>query len=77
MRHQGIPWRHAVINDPNYLQYVTLRQWQAHEGINGMGRAPALLMYRLLDPNPTTRATMQDVITDPWMNAIKVCHHPS
>lgn len=74
MVYQSVPWRAAKKSDFNYQQYCLKTN---HEGfgfppLDKLGDAQSL-MYQLLDPNPSTRPLIQDILRNPWVQDIECC----
>ncbi|KAI9218498.1 kinase-like domain-containing protein [Blastocladiella britannica] len=72
MVYSGIPWRHATKDDPNFAFYLKHRQ-RDFEAIDRLPEGCRDLMYKILEPNPKKRATIKDVVADPWFAAIDTC----
>ncbi|KAJ3249241.1 serine/threonine-protein kinase HAL4/sat4 [Chytriomyces hyalinus] len=72
MLYNSIPWKSASPSDSRYKHY------QEHRGnfwpIDRLAQAKRRLMYRLLDPDPTQRAPMKEVMEDEWVRSIISCH---
>ncbi|KAJ3360762.1 serine/threonine-protein kinase HAL4/sat4 [Allomyces javanicus] len=72
MLYQGIPWRHATKDDPNFSYYVANRLTN-FEALDRLTLGCRDLMYKILDPNPATRATVADILSDLWFQQIQLC----
>ncbi|KNE54181.1 HAL protein kinase [Allomyces macrogynus ATCC 38327] len=72
MLYQGIPWRHATKDDPNFSYYVANRLTN-FEALDRLTLGCRDLMYKILDPNPATRATVSDILADLWFQQIQLC----
>ncbi|KAF9157463.1 serine/threonine-protein kinase HAL4/sat4, partial [Actinomortierella ambigua] len=73
MVYQGIPFRAASLQDPNYQHYLEMRGHNAYEPLEKLPLGCRQLMKRILDPNPETRATMEEIQNDPWFKSIDCC----
>jgi serine/threonine protein kinase len=72
--HTGsIPWRLAKTEDPNYNQYVRLRESQSFDPFTKLPSDAIHIIYRMLDPDPAERPTIDQVLQDSWIQAIPVC----
>ncbi|ORZ30940.1 kinase-like domain-containing protein [Catenaria anguillulae PL171] len=72
MVYSGIPWRSATKDDPNYAYYVKYRG-RDFEAIDRLPSGCRELMYKILEPNPKARATIKDIMADPWFQSIETC----
>ncbi|KAG0078070.1 serine/threonine-protein kinase HAL4/sat4 [Podila epicladia] len=75
MVYQGIPFRAAVAQDPNYQLFVDMRSVNNYEPFEKLPTGCRKLMKRILDPNPETRITMEDILEDEWFKSIETCLH--
>jgi len=79
MHFQELPWRVAKLSDPSYGPYSQL--YASNPGhtappiSNLVPRECRAIVRRMLDPDPKTRATTEEVLKDPWVVAIKVIPH--
>ncbi|KAF9407463.1 serine/threonine-protein kinase HAL4/sat4 [Podila epigama] len=75
MVYQGIPFRAAVPQDPNYQHFVDMRSINNYEPFEKLPPGSRKLMKRILDPNPETRITMKEILQDEWFKSIEICIH--
>lgn len=69
----GIPFRNATSNDSNYRQYLDQRNTDRYEPFRRYSSGCRNLMMRILEPDVTKRATIQDIMDDEWFKSIEVC----
>ncbi|KAF9911116.1 serine/threonine-protein kinase HAL4/sat4 [Linnemannia zychae] len=75
MVYQGIPFRAATSQDPNYQHFLTMREVNNYEPFEKLPIGCRKLMKRILDPNPETRITVEDILKDEWFKSIESCVH--
>ncbi|KAG0013540.1 serine/threonine-protein kinase HAL4/sat4 [Podila clonocystis] len=75
MVYQGIPFRAAVAQDPNYQLFVDMRSVNNYEPLEKLPVGCRKLMKRILDPNPETRIIMEEILEDEWFKSIETCVH--
>lgn len=75
MVYQGIPFRAAVAQDPNYQLFIDMRSVNNYEPLEKLPIGCRKLMKRILDPNPETRITMEEILEDEWFKSIETCLH--
>ncbi|KAI9506787.1 kinase-like domain-containing protein, partial [Coemansia spiralis] len=74
MVYNGIPWRAAKEDDPNYAKFLeALRQGREYAGFRRIDPRTRRLIHRMLDPDPQTRPTMEEVLDSDVMKRICVC----
>lgn len=77
---QELPWRVAQSSDPLYAAYAqacasTSSAQSCPPTINNLSpRACRPLIRKMLDPDPKTRFTIEDVMAFPWLQTVQVCH---
>ncbi|THH07941.1 hypothetical protein EW145_g3045 [Phellinidium pouzarii] len=78
---QELPWPVAQASDPLYAAYAaacastTPAQSSCPPTINNLSpRACRPLIRKMLDPDPKSRWTIEEVISFPWVQSIEVCH---
>ncbi|KAH8120491.1 Pkinase-domain-containing protein [Phellopilus nigrolimitatus] len=78
---QELPWRVAQSVDPLYAAYAsacasaTPAQSSCPPTINNLSpRACRPLIRKMLDPDPKSRWTIEEIIAFPWVQGIEVCH---
>ncbi|KAI8066793.1 kinase-like domain-containing protein [Gongronella butleri] len=72
---EGLVWHRAKKTDPAYTSYVRARPKQQFDLLSKLPAEPRRLIYKILDPNPATRPTSSDILDDPWVQSIDVCHN--
>ncbi|KAL8287324.1 hypothetical protein RQP46_003776 [Phenoliferia psychrophenolica] len=75
MHFQELPWRVAKPSDPSfgpYLQMYAASQSAPAPLSNLVPRECRQIIKRMLDPDPKTRATTEQIANDPWFKAILV-----
>ncbi|KAI8394070.1 kinase-like domain-containing protein [Radiomyces spectabilis] len=66
------PWRlPRPSHDKSYANYLTPRG--PSQLMKVLPRYARPVMARMLDPDPTTRYTLEDVLMDPWVSSIDAC----
>ncbi|KAF9431890.1 serine/threonine-protein kinase HAL4/sat4 [Entomortierella beljakovae] len=75
MVYQGIPFRAATPQDPNYQHFLDMRSVNSYEPIEKLPFGARNLMKKILDPNPETRITIDDILEDEWFKNIETCIH--
>ncbi|CAG8641184.1 283_t:CDS:2, partial [Acaulospora morrowiae] len=73
MIYQGIPFRMATPNDPNYANYLETRNIGLYESFEKLPRGCRDLMYKILEPNPQKRYTIEQIKNDSWFQTIECC----
>lgn len=80
-----MPWRVAQMSDALYATYATacaitpIKEKEKDpiypQTINNLSpRACRNLIRKMLDPDPSRRVAIEDVIVHPWIREIQVCH---
>ncbi|KAI8811943.1 kinase-like domain-containing protein, partial [Cladochytrium replicatum] len=71
MAFQSIPWRGAVLNDSRYKYYVE------HHGkfwpFDRLLPAVRKLLYKILEPDPEKRITIEGILADEWFKSVCCC----
>ncbi|KAG0033399.1 serine/threonine-protein kinase HAL4/sat4 [Podila clonocystis] len=75
MVYQGIPFRAATLQDPNYQHFLDMRSVNNYEPFERLPFGSRNLMKKILDPNPETRITIEDILEDEWFKSIETCVH--
>ncbi|KAF8975291.1 serine/threonine-protein kinase HAL4/sat4 [Entomortierella lignicola] len=75
MVYQGIPFRAATAQDPNYKHFLDMRAVNGYEPIEKLPFGARNLMKKILDPNPETRITIEGILEDEWFKKIETCIH--
>ncbi|PKY18917.1 Pkinase-domain-containing protein [Rhizophagus irregularis] len=71
--YQGIPFRMAVPNDPNYASYLEKRNNRDYLPFEKLPQGCRELMYNILEPNSRKRITIEGIKQDPWFKSIESC----
>ncbi|SGY25426.1 BQ5605_C018g08613 [Microbotryum silenes-dioicae] len=74
MHFQELPWRVAKPSDPSFGPYMQMYGGQSTPPplSNLVPRECRNIIRRMLDPDPKTRATTDQIISDPWFDQIKI-----
>ncbi|GAA5977832.1 hypothetical protein JCM10908_005113 [Rhodotorula pacifica] len=75
MTYQELPWRVAKLNDPSFGAYAQLYKTSSSTPppvSNIVPRECRSVIRRMLDPDPRSRLTTDEVIADPWFANIEV-----
>lgn len=72
MAFHTIPWQMAQMTDPCYSAYVR-RGSKCFEPFKRMSYGARSLLKKMLEPDPTKRVTIQEILKDEWFSAIGVC----
>ncbi|KAF9952533.1 serine/threonine-protein kinase HAL4/sat4 [Modicella reniformis] len=75
MVYQGIPFRAAISQDPNFQHFLEMRAVNNYEPFEKLPIGCRILMKQILDPNPETRITIEDILKDEWFQRIEICVH--
>ncbi|KAK3817217.1 MAG: kinase-like domain-containing protein [Benniella sp.] len=75
MVYQGIPFRAATAQDPNFQHFLEMRAVNNYEPFEKLPVGCRQLMKRILDPNPETRITVDQILEDEWFKSIETCVH--
>ncbi|KAF9993276.1 serine/threonine-protein kinase HAL4/sat4, partial [Entomortierella chlamydospora] len=75
MVYQGIPFRAATAQDPNYQHFLDMRAVNNYEPLERLPFGARNLMKKILDPNPETRITIEGILEDEWFKNIETCIH--
>ncbi|KAI9006104.1 kinase-like domain-containing protein [Gaertneriomyces semiglobifer] len=72
MIYNSIPWKAAAAGDPRYKHYLD------HKGhfwpLDHLPTGPRKLMYKILEPKPTKRVPMKELVEDEWLASVQECH---
>ncbi|KAF9975364.1 serine/threonine-protein kinase HAL4/sat4 [Actinomortierella ambigua] len=60
---------------PELPTFLEMRSLGAYEPLEKLPIGCRQLMKKILDPNPETRATIEDIQNDPWFKSIDCCVH--
>ncbi|KAL0086245.1 kinase-like domain-containing protein [Phycomyces blakesleeanus] len=74
----GMAWHKAKKSDSAYAVFSRTYATQQFQLFQRLIPGARTLLYRILDPNPDTRITADEILQDPWIKSIDVCdqHHP-
>ena len=71
----GLAWHRAQKSDSSYAVYQRSYSKQSFDLFRTLQPLEARkLLYKMLDPNPDTRITADEVLNTPWVKSIKLCH---
>lgn len=73
MIYRGIPFRMATPTDPNYGNYLETRNVGLYEPFEKLPRGCRDLLYKILEPDPKKRYTIEKIKRDSWFNEIESC----
>lgn len=76
MQFQELPWRMAKNpSDSSYAHFVqTYASSEAPAPLNNlMPRECQDILKRMLQPDPSKRVLIEEVLKDPWIQSIEVC----
>jgi serine/threonine protein kinase len=73
MLYQGIPWRVASPKDPHYVAYLEQRARSAYEPVQQLEEGCRQLLTRILEPDPSIRIVISEILCDPWFRSIGCC----
>ncbi|KAJ2762770.1 hypothetical protein IWQ56_004972 [Coemansia nantahalensis] len=74
MVYNGIPWRAARDDDPNYARFLeAVRAGREYEGFRRIEPHTRRLIHRMLNPDPQARPTMDEVLESDVIRRIDVC----
>ena len=74
---QELPWTVAQPTDHLFAAYVSACQTQSScpPTINNLSpRACRPVIRKMLEPNPKLRALIDELVAQPWVESIEVCH---
>jgi hypothetical protein len=67
-----IPWDNASMQDPNYRQYIEGGQ-RNFESFKRLSFGARTLLKRMLEPAPSKRITIDEILEDQWFKEIEPC----
>ncbi|KAJ2042687.1 hypothetical protein GGI08_007637 [Coemansia sp. S2] len=74
MVYNGIPWRAAKEDDPNYARFLdAVRNGRDYEGFRRIDPRTRRLIQLMLNPEPSARPTMDEVLASDVLQRICVC----
>ncbi|KAJ3306761.1 serine/threonine-protein kinase HAL4/sat4 [Kappamyces sp. JEL0829] len=73
MKYTGLPWQHAVGEDLRYQTFLKTRKGH-FKPIDSLEPGCRDLLNFILEPNPKTRYTSQDIVDNRWFQCISVCN---
>ncbi|KAI8972652.1 kinase-like domain-containing protein [Pilobolus umbonatus] len=72
----GHAWVRADIKaDRDYWNYVQKYSTRSYQNFERFPPFMRNLVYRMLDPNPETRITADEVLDQEWVKSVSICHH--
>ncbi|KAJ3245011.1 serine/threonine-protein kinase HAL4/sat4 [Chytriomyces hyalinus] len=72
----SVPWRIAKLTDPHYAEYLKKRRREYCTGYIPFDRIPEgsrALLYNILEPDPFSRFTIQNIQDDKWLKGLEMC----
>ncbi|ORX90026.1 kinase-like protein [Basidiobolus meristosporus CBS 931.73] len=66
------PWDVALSNDKSYKLYLEHRK--VDRFFNKIPSGAATILKKMLEPNPSLRATMEDILADEWIQSLDAKH---
>ncbi|KAJ3228184.1 serine/threonine-protein kinase HAL4/sat4 [Chytriomyces hyalinus] len=72
----SVPWRIAKLTDPHYSEYLKKRRREFCTGYIPFDRIPEgsrALLYNILEPDPCSRFTIQNIQDDKWLKGLEMC----
>ncbi|KAG0174883.1 serine/threonine-protein kinase HAL4/sat4 [Apophysomyces sp. BC1034] len=69
----GLVWHRAKRTDQTFAKYLRAHPNQTFDSFRFFERDARRLLYKMLDPNPETRVSAEDILNDPWVKSIPVC----
>ncbi|KAI1294063.1 serine/threonine-protein kinase HAL4/sat4 [Mortierella claussenii] len=75
MVYQGIPFRAATPQDPNYQHFLEMRAVNNYEPFEKLPLGARNLMKKILEPNAEARITIEEILEDEWFKSIETCIH--
>ncbi|KXS14346.1 kinase-like protein [Gonapodya prolifera JEL478] len=73
MNTRKFPWQCAVRNDPRFLRYVQMAYLPIMERLPWASRN---IIQKILNVNPSKRATLTEVMADWWFSKVECCVGP-
>lgn len=76
MTFRGVPWEMAHPKNELYQQFLKV----GFDGFESFSRLPTRarhILRRIFQPNPTERATIEDICADEWFQKIRTCTQSS
>lgn len=67
-----VPWEMAHPKNPNYKQFLE-DGFDNFEPFNRLPVKPRSLLKRILEPEPSKRATIEEIMSDEWFKNIRTC----
>lgn len=68
------PWRiPRAAQDQSFKNFITPSSQSAARLFKMLPRESRTIISRILDPEPLTRCSLQDVMNDPWVSSIDTC----
>ncbi|KAJ3328864.1 serine/threonine-protein kinase HAL4/sat4 [Blyttiomyces sp. JEL0837] len=73
----SVPWRAAKDGDPHYTEFLKKRKPEYQSGYVPFDRlvpGSKSILYRILEPAPSIRPSVQTILEDEWLSKQEVCH---
>jgi hypothetical protein len=70
---RGIPWQVATTKDANYSYFLEHRGVE-YEPLCRLQPGVKELMFKILEPDPKKRITVQEIMDDGWFKKVETCH---
>lgn len=65
------PWKTAQSNDVRYKYYID--NYKHYWPLDRLTPVIRSLVYQMLDPSPSTRISVKDILTNDWFKSIACC----
>ncbi|KAI9292346.1 Pkinase-domain-containing protein [Neoconidiobolus thromboides FSU 785] len=75
MSYNGVPFRTATKNDSNYKAFLETRLNNKYEPFKRYSPGCRELMKRILEPEPSKRITIDEILNNEWFQSIEVCEN--
>jgi len=72
MTFHSIPWEVANSKNPEYAHYLENRKL-TEEPFVRFSSGPQHLLFKMLNPDPAQRITIDEILKNPWFQQIKLC----
>ena len=74
MLYAGTPWKQATQSDMDYNHYLKARR-QKYFAIDCLPFEISTVLYRILEPDPKQRLTVDNVLDSGWARNITICQN--
>lgn len=72
MIYHTVPWDAATETDLNYKHYLEYG-WDEFEPFKKLSNGSQAILKHILEPDPTKRITIEEIMMNPWFKEIKDC----